>query len=93
MAVQAYVFVECAPGEPIPVVDALRKLAGVEMAHAVTGAYDVIAFVHAESMADLGDFLSRQIHRVPGVLKTTTNVVVQGAAAHDSTGSARGRRA
>jgi len=41
----------------------------------------------------LGDLLSRQIHRVPGVLKTTTNVVVQGAAAHDSTGSARGRRA
>jgi DNA-binding Lrp family transcriptional regulator len=93
MTVQAYVFVECAPGRPTQVADALSKLAGVEMAHAVTGAYDVIAFVHAESMADLGDLLSRQIHRVPGVLKTTTNVVVQGAAAHDSTGSARGRRA
>jgi DNA-binding Lrp family transcriptional regulator len=93
MTVQAYVFVECAPGKPIQLADALMKVAGVEMAHAVTGAYDVIAFVRAESMADLGDLLSRQIHRLPGVLKTTTNVVVQGSAANDSTPTDRGRRA
>jgi len=90
--VQAYVFVECAPGKPIQLADALGKIAGVRMAHAVTGAYDVIAFVHAESMAELGDLLSRHIHALPGVLKTTTNVVVQGAAAADSTESGRGKR-
>ena len=39
MTVQAYVFVECAPGKPIQLADALTKVAGVEMAHAVTGAY------------------------------------------------------
>jgi len=93
MTVQAYVFVECAPGKPIQLADALTKVAGVEMAHAVTGAYDVIAFVRAESVAALGDLLSRHIHRLPGVLKTTTNLVVQGTAAHGSTGSDRGRRA
>ena len=93
MTVQAYVFVECAPGKPIQLADTLTKVAGVEMAHAVTGAYDVIAFVRAESMADLGDLISRHIHRLPGVLKTTTNVVVQGTVAHGSTGSDRGRRA
>ena len=93
MTVQAYVFVECAPGKPIQLADVLTKVAGVEMAHAVTGAYDVIAFVRAESMADLGDLISRHIHRLPGVLKTTTNVVVQGVAGHGSSGSDRGRRA
>ena len=93
MTVQAYVFVECAPGKPIQLADALTKVDGVEMAHAVTGAYDVIAFVRAESMADLGDLISRHIHRLPGVLKTTTNVAVQGAAGHGSPGSDRGRRA
>ena len=93
MTVQAYVFVECAPGKPIELAHALTKIAGVEMAHAVTGAYDVIAFVRAESMAGLGDLLSRHIHGLPGVLKTTTNVVVHGASADDSTGSGRGRRA
>jgi len=49
--------------------------------------------VRAESMADLGDLISRHIHRLPGVLKTTTNVVVQGPAGHGSSGSDRGRRA
>ena len=93
MAVQAYVFVECAPGEPIPVVDALRKLAGVEMAHAVTGAYDVIAFVRVESVAEVGELLSRHVHRLPGVLKTTTNVVVPRTTAHGAPGSERGKRA
>jgi DNA-binding Lrp family transcriptional regulator len=77
MAVQAYVLVDCVPGKPYQIVNALRKLAGVETAHAVTGSYDVIAFVRAESMADLGVLLSRDIHRLPGVVKTTTNVVVE----------------
>ena len=93
MAIQAYVFIECAPGKPTQVADALTKVGGVEMAHAVTGAYDVIAFVRAESMAELGDLLSCRIHRLPGVLKTTTNVVVGETAANGSTGSDRGRRA
>lgn len=93
MTVQAYVFVECAPGKPIRLADALGKIVGVEMAHAVTGAYDVIAFVHAESLAELGNLLSRHIHALPGVLKTTTNVVVQGTAADGSTGTGGGTRA
>jgi DNA-binding Lrp family transcriptional regulator len=93
MTVQAYVFVECAPGKPTDVADALAKIAGVEMAHAVTGSYDVIAFVRVASVEVLGDLLSRHIHRLPGVLKTTTNVVVQGAAASGSTESNQGPRA
>ena len=46
------------------------------MAHAVTGSYDVIAFIEAESVAALGEFIGTRIHRLPGVVKTTTNVVV-----------------
>lgn len=93
MGVQAYVFIECAPGKPTLVADALTELPGIEMAHAVTGSYDVIAFVRAEGMAELGDLLSRHIHRLPGVLKTITNVVVQGGAGRNTTGSDRGRPA
>jgi len=92
MAVQAYVLVDCAPGKPHQVADALAKVAGVETAHAVTGSYDVIAFVRAETMAELGDLLSRRIQQLPSVLKTTTNVVVQRTAVTGSTGSNRGRR-
>jgi DNA-binding Lrp family transcriptional regulator len=93
MVIQAYVFLECAPGEPYDVVRALTQLPGVEMAHGVTGSYDVIAFVRVDNVADLGDLLSRRIHRLPGVLKTVTNVVVQEAASGGSMGSHPGPRA
>ncbi len=83
MGVQAYVLVDCAPGKPFEIVDALRKLTGIRAAHAVTGSYDVIAFVQAESMAELGNLLSRHIHRLPGIVKTTTNVVVERPVGHD----------
>ena len=54
----------------------MGKQSGVKMAHAVTGSYDVIAFVEAKDVAALGEFISARVHRLPGVVKTTTNVVV-----------------
>ena len=76
MAISAYVFIESTPGKASQVVEAVAKLPGVQMAHAVTGSYDVIAFVEAKDVAALGELISTRVHRVPGVLKTTTNVVV-----------------
>jgi DNA-binding Lrp family transcriptional regulator len=93
MAVKAYVLIDCTPGEPHDVVDALTKLAGIETAHAVTGSYDVIVFLRVESMAALGNLLSRQIQRLPGILKTTTHVVVERPTARDSGRSKPARRA
>jgi DNA-binding Lrp family transcriptional regulator len=77
MPIRAYVFVESTLGNAIEVARALGTVPGVRMAHAVTGVYDVIALVEAENLAVLGELLSRRIHRLPGVLKTTTNVVVE----------------
>ena len=76
MAISAYVFIETTVGTTSRVVEAVGRLPGVVMAHAVMGAYDVIAFIEAEDLAALGTQLTQRIHRVPGVLKTTTNVVV-----------------
>jgi DNA-binding Lrp family transcriptional regulator len=89
----AYVFIECTPGNPILVADELRRVPGVEKAHAVTGAYDVIAFVQAENLAVLGELISARIHRLPGVLKTTTNVVLEADIPTGATKPARGGRA
>ena len=93
MTIRAYVFVESTPGNATEVAEALANVPGVKMAHAVTGAYDVIALVEAESLAVLGDLLSHRIHRLPGVLKTTTYVVVEPEAADGGTGGAGGKRA
>jgi DNA-binding Lrp family transcriptional regulator len=76
MAISAYIFIETTPGKSTQLAQTLVKLPGVRMAHPVTGSYDVIALVEAEDVAALGQFITRQIHRLPGVLKTTTNVVV-----------------
>jgi DNA-binding Lrp family transcriptional regulator len=76
MAISAYVFIESTPGKASQVAEAVVKLSGVQMAHAVTGSYDVIAFIEAKDVTALGEFISTRVHRVPGVLKTTTNVVV-----------------
>lgn len=77
MAIKAYVFIETTLGKSTQVSLAMSKLAGVKMAHAVTGSYDVIAFVEAKDIAALGEFISARVHRLPEVLKTTTNVVVE----------------
>ncbi len=76
MAISAYVFIEAIPGKATQLAEAAARLPGVKMAHAVTGSYDVIAFVEAKDVAALGEFLTTRVHRLPGVLKTTTNVVV-----------------
>lgn len=76
MTIKAYVFIETTPGKSSRVVAAMSKLAGVKMAHSVTGSYDVIAFVEATDVVALGEFISSHVHRLPDVQKTTTNVVV-----------------
>jgi len=76
MPIRAYVFIETVPGKPSQVADAVLKLPGVKVAHPVTGSYDVIVFVEAKDVAALGEFISARVHRLSGVLKTTTNVVL-----------------
>ena len=76
MPVLAYVFIETTPGKAGQVADGVRKLAGVKMAHPVSGSYDVIVFLETNDVAALGELIAAHVHRLPGVLKTTTNVVM-----------------
>jgi hypothetical protein len=62
MAIRAYVLVESTRGRATQVAEALAKLPGVEMAHAVTGTYDVIALVEAASLSVLGELISQPGH-------------------------------
>lgn len=48
----------------------------VKTAHSVTGPYDVITYVQADSINVLGDFIVTKIQALPGVLRTLTNVVI-----------------
>lgn len=93
MRVRAYVFVESTLGKAIQVAEGLARVPGVATAHAVTGLYDVIALVEVENLAALGELLSQRIHRLPGVVKTTTNVVVEPETAHGRAAGGPGKQA
>ncbi|MFI5341376.1 MAG: Lrp/AsnC family transcriptional regulator [Candidatus Methylomirabilales bacterium] len=77
MAVQAFIFLECTVGKAKEVAKKVAKINGVRIAHAVTGAYDVIALIEAPDVNALGTAIVSKIQAVPGVLRTSTNVVVE----------------
>ena len=76
MAAKAFVLIETAVGETKEVVDALRKLEGVDSVDFVTGPYDVIAIIHGKTMSDIGDLVTGKIDSVPGISRVVTCLVI-----------------
>jgi DNA-binding Lrp family transcriptional regulator len=72
----SYVLIQLAPGKAKTAAESISKIEGVKMAHAVTGPFDVIAFVEVPDLATLSDLVLARIQNVTGVQKTQTAVVV-----------------
>ena len=51
---------------------------GVRAAHAVTGVYDVVCQVEADSLDELANTVVDRIQGVEGVIRTETALVVHG---------------
>jgi DNA-binding Lrp family transcriptional regulator len=77
MPVLAFIFIECTVGKAKDVAKKIAKISGVRISHAVTGAYDTIALIEAPDVNALGTTVVSKIQAVPGVLRTSTNVVVE----------------
>ena len=76
MAISAYIFIETTQGKARSIAREIARIPGVKTAHSVTGPYDVITYVQADSINVLGDFIVTKIQAIPGVLRTLTNVVI-----------------
>ena len=76
MTTKAYVLIETAVGKTRDVLMALRSVSGVREADAVTGEYDVVAVVEAESLNAIGDLVTGNIHTIGGIQRTTTYLSV-----------------
>ena len=76
MAVFAYIFIETTQGKARMIAREIAQIPGIKTAHTVTGPYDVITFVEADSISFLGDFIVSKIQAITGVLRTLTNVVI-----------------
>ena len=74
--VQAYILIQTEVGKSASVAEAIRGVAGVASAEDVTGPYDVIARVEADSVDDLGKLVIAKIQDVEGITRTLTCTVV-----------------
>jgi DNA-binding Lrp family transcriptional regulator len=72
---QAYILISTDPGKPWEVADLLLQIDGVKTAHAVTGPFDVVAYVEFTNIDELGKLLEK-IHSIKGVLKTQTAIAM-----------------
>ncbi|MDR5695009.1 MAG: Lrp/AsnC ligand binding domain-containing protein [Armatimonadota bacterium] len=77
MAVTACVLIKADLGKAREVTSAVRGIAGVKEAYAVTGPYDVIALVEAADVKSLGDLVLSKIQATSGVKDTLTCISVE----------------
>lgn len=76
MTAKAFVLVETAVGKTKEVVAKVRQLEGVKSVDPVTGPYDIIAIIEAESLNDIGDLVTGKIHPIAGISRTVTCLAI-----------------
>ena len=76
MAAKAFVLIETTVGKTSEVATALKQLKGVKSVNAVTGPYDVIAVIAAETLNDIGDIVTGKIHPIAGISRTVTCLAI-----------------
>jgi DNA-binding Lrp family transcriptional regulator len=76
MAVSAYVLIQTEVGKAAGVATQMREIAGVVVADDVTGPYDVIARVEADSIDELGRLVVTHVQSIEGLTRTLTCPVV-----------------
>lgn len=76
MAAKAFVLIETAVGKTRKVFDALGKVEAIKSVDTVTGPYDIIATIKAETLSEIGDVVTGKIHAIDGISRTVTCLVV-----------------
>lgn len=73
---RAFVLIETMVGQTREVAAGLKNLKGVQSVDAVTGPYDVIAVIEAETLGEIGDIVTQIIHPISGISRTVTCLAV-----------------
>ena len=76
MVVQAYILIQTDVGKAAEVAQRITDIKGVILAEDVTGPYDCIARVEAETVDDLGRLVVARVQSVDGITRTLTCPVV-----------------
>jgi DNA-binding Lrp family transcriptional regulator len=73
---RAYILIECTVGRTKDVINGLRHLKGIKSVETVTGPYDAIAIVEVDTLNEIGDLVTQNIHPITGITRTVTCLVV-----------------
>ncbi|MCX6003724.1 MAG: Lrp/AsnC ligand binding domain-containing protein [Chloroflexi bacterium] len=73
---KAYILIECTVGRTKEVVTGLSRLKGMKSVESVTGPYDVVAIVELNTLNEIGDLVTQNIHPITGITRTITCLVV-----------------
>jgi len=73
---KAYVLVETAVGKTRDVAAALQQIQGTRSVDIVTGPYDIIAIIEADTLNDVGDMVTSKIRPIPGIARTVTLLAI-----------------
>ena len=76
MSVSAYILVQTEVGVASDVAMSAKSIPGVVSVDAVTGPYDVLVKVEAETMDDLGKKVVSEVQKIGGITRTLTCPVV-----------------
>jgi DNA-binding Lrp family transcriptional regulator len=68
----AFVLVKCEPGRLEEVANQIMEIDGVSEVHSVTGPFDLLVKLYAESYERFGDLIPDQLQKVPGIRETET---------------------
>jgi hypothetical protein len=71
---KAFILIETMVGRTREVVSGLRELKGMKSVDTVTGPYDIIAVIEADTLPEIGDIVTGI--RIPGIQRTVTCLVV-----------------
>ena len=76
MPVAAFILIEVAGDHTKSAYKTIQRMAGAKACYMLSGSFDILVHVEAESLEALSDLLLSKIRSVDGVMKTTTCMVL-----------------
>ncbi|MDA0737889.1 MAG: Lrp/AsnC ligand binding domain-containing protein [Nitrospirae bacterium] len=76
MAISAFVMVDVIGDHTKSACKTITRIPGVKHVYGITGPYDIIVDIEAESLEELNDLVLSRMRSVDGVRKTTTAIVL-----------------
>ncbi len=75
MSVSAYMFIKTRLGKISDVIVQLREVPEIISASVVTGEFDIVVKIVADSLETLYDITSEKIHMVTGIMRIETAII------------------